>query len=292
MILQHYHRQQIYDAMRPTIDLSASDECTSFHKLNTTGPTAYSTVAHNNFHSLSDILHYHPRFYIFPHPQDYYNNKKRFGHTWSEWAKKIDEVLGEAFESGVLYEGSFIMPGMEDNLSAQTLYMNPLNPGMISLAPWICGIDCLRDARTYNPTVHSDGLIRPVSLDDPMYPYFHIHLSTKTKHHASIAYGDIMLPHSSLQWAVNKVNNEIQLQSVKSTLRFEIARHLLPNFKVPSQATLDKMSNRERGEYRRRRGNARDFFVLINRLFHFRPLIATHSAPPPPPSLLRLIPPP
>ena len=97
MILQHYHRQQIYDAMRQTIDLSASDVCTFF-----TNPTAYSTVTHNNFHSLSDILHHHRRFYIFPHPQDYYNNKKKFGHTWSEWAKKIGEVLGEAFESGVL----------------------------------------------------------------------------------------------------------------------------------------------------------------------------------------------
>ena len=51
-------------------------------------PAVYSTVARNNFHSLSDILHYHPHFYIFPHPQDYYNNKKTFGHTWSERAKK------------------------------------------------------------------------------------------------------------------------------------------------------------------------------------------------------------
>ena len=136
--------------------------------------------------------------------------------------------------------------------------MNPLNPGMISLAPWICGIDCLQDARTYNPMVHSDGLIRPISLDNPMYPYFHIRLSTKGKHHASIAYGDIMLPQSSLQWAVNKVNNEIQLKSVKSTLQFQIARHLLPNCKVPSKSTLGKMSTRERGEYRRRRGNACD----------------------------------
>ena len=64
MILQHYHRQQIYEAVRPTIDLSA-------RKLNTTGLTAYSTVAHNNVHSLSDILHHHPRLYNFPHPQDY-----------------------------------------------------------------------------------------------------------------------------------------------------------------------------------------------------------------------------
>ena len=94
----------------------------------------------------------------------------------------------------MLFKGSFIMPGMEDNVSAQTLYMNPPNPGMISLTPCICGIACLRDAHTYNSTVHSDGLIRPVSLDDPVYPYFHICLSTKTKHHVSIAYGNIMLP--------------------------------------------------------------------------------------------------
>ena len=64
-----------------------------------------------------------------------------------------------------------------------------------------------------------------------MYPYFHTRLSTKTKHHVSIAYGDIMLPDSSLQWAMNKVNNEIRLQSVESPLHFEISRNLLPNFK-------------------------------------------------------------
>ena len=102
-----------------------------------------------------------------------------------------------------------------------------------------------------------------------MYPYFHIRLSTITKDHASIAYGDIVLPRSSLQWAVNKANNDIQLKSVKSTLRFEIACQLLPNFKVPSKSTLDKMSNRERGEYRCRRGKAWDFFVLISHFFHF-----------------------
>ena len=101
-------------------------------------------------------------------------------------------MLGEAFESGLVYEESSYMSGMEDNLSAKTLYMNPLNPDMISLAPWICGIDCLRHARTYNRTIHSDGLMRLVFLDDPMYPYFNIRLSTKAKHHASISYGDIM----------------------------------------------------------------------------------------------------
>ena len=89
MILQHYHRQQIYEAMLPTIDLSPSDGCTFFLPLNTTGPTTYSGDAHNNFHSLSEILHNHPRLYIFLHPEDYYNNKKRFSHTWSECGKKI-----------------------------------------------------------------------------------------------------------------------------------------------------------------------------------------------------------
>ena len=78
-----------------------------------------------------------------------------------------------------------------------------------------------------------------------------------------------MLTQSSLHWAVSKVNNEIQLQSVKSTLCLEIARQLLPNFKVPPKSTLDKMSNRASSEHRRRRGNAGDFFVLINRLFYF-----------------------
>ena len=127
--------------------------CTFFHKLNTTGPTAYSTVAHKNFHSLSDILHHYPRFYIFPHQQDYYNNKKTFGHTWSEWAKKIGEVLGEAFESGVLYHGSFIMPGMEDNLSAQTLFMNPLNPGFVLFSP----LDMCHRLPTGRPHLQPDG---------------------------------------------------------------------------------------------------------------------------------------
>ena len=46
-----------------------------------------------------------------------------------------------------------------------------------------------------------------------------------------------MVPHSSLQWAVHKVNNVIKLQSVQSTLCFEIARHPLPNFKVPAKST-------------------------------------------------------
>ena len=50
----------------------------------------------------------------------------------------INEALQEAFDSAVVYEGSFILPGMEDNLSAETLYMNALNPSMISLAPWVC----------------------------------------------------------------------------------------------------------------------------------------------------------
>ena len=62
MLLQHYHRQQIFDTMHPTIVLSASDECSFFHKLDPTGPIAYSTVAHNNFHSLSDVLYHQRRF--------------------------------------------------------------------------------------------------------------------------------------------------------------------------------------------------------------------------------------
>ena len=75
------------------------------------------------------------KLYIFPHPQDYYNSNYKYGNTWTESAHAINEALQEAFDSGVVYEGSFILPGMEDNLSAETLYMNPLNPGMISLAP-------------------------------------------------------------------------------------------------------------------------------------------------------------
>ena len=181
----------------------------------------------------------------------------------------INDALQEAFDSGVVYEGSFILPGMEDNLSAETLYMNPLNPGMISLAPWVCGVDRLSDANTYNPSFNPDGSVRLNWLDSPQYPYFHLHLSTRHKHHAHIRYGDIMHPHTSLQWAINKVDGTVQVAAVRTTLRFEVARHFLPNFTVPSPKELPKKSKRERGEYRQRRGNARGFFVLVNRLFHF-----------------------
>ena len=147
--------------------------------------------------------------------------------------------------------------------------MNPLNPGMISLAPWVCGVDRLSDANTYNPSPNPDGSVQLNLLDSPQYPYFHFQLPTRHKHHAHIRYGEIMHPHASLQWAINKVDGSVQVAAVRTTLRFEIARHLLLNFTVPSPKKVSKKSNRQRGEYRRRRGNARDFFVLINCLFHF-----------------------
>ena len=269
LVLEKHHKQAIYDQVHPTIDLCASDGCTFFHDIDCSGNNAYSTIGHDNFRYLKDILHHHQKFYIFPHPQDYYNSKYKYGNTWTEWAHAINEALQEAFDSGVVYEGSFILPGMEDNLSAATLYMNPLNPGMISLAPWVCGVDRLSDANTYNPSPSPDGSVRLNLLDSSQYPYFHLHLSTRPKHHAHIRYGDIMHPHTSLQWAINKVDGTVQVAAVRTTLRFEVARHLLPNFTVSSPKELSKKSKRERGEYRRRRGNARDFFVLINRLFHF-----------------------
>ena len=269
LMLEKHHKQAIYDQVRPTIDLCASDRCTFFHDIVCSGNNAYSTIGHDNIRYLKDILHHHPKFYIFPHPQDYYNTKYKNGNTWTEWAHAINEALQEAFDSGVVYEGSFILPGMEDNLSAETLYMNPLNPGMISLAPWVCGVDRLSHANTYNPSPNPDGSVQLNLLDSPQYPYFHLHLSTRHKHHAHIRYGEIMHPHTSLQWAINKVDGSVQVAAVRTTLRFEVARHLLPNFTVPSPKERSKKSKRERGEYRRRRGNARDFFVLVNRLFHF-----------------------
>ena len=149
----------------------------------------------------------------------------------------------------MVYEGSFILPGMEDNLSAETLYMNPLNPGMISLAPWVCGVDRLLDANTYNPSHNPDCSPRLNLLDSPQYPYFHLHLSTRHKHQAHIRYGDIMHPQSSLQWAINKVDGTVQVAAVRTTLRFEVAWHLLPNFTVSSPKELSKKSKRERGEW-------------------------------------------
>ena len=151
----------------------------------------------------------------------------------------------------------------------KTRFMNPLDPSMIPLAPWVCGVDRLSDANTYNPSPNPDGSVQLNLLDAPQYPYFHLQLSTRHKHHPHIRYGIIMHPHTSLQWAINEVDISVQVAAVRTTLRFEIARHLLPNFIVPSPKELSKESKRERGEYRRHRGNARDFFVLINRLFHF-----------------------
>ena len=269
LVLEKHHKQIIYDQVHPTIDLCVSDGCTIFHDIDCSGNNAYSTIGHDNFRYLKDILHHHPNFYISPHPQDYYNSKYKYGNTWTEWAHAINEALQEAFDSGVVYQGSFIPPGMEDNLSAETLYMNPLNPGMISLAPWVCGVDRLSDANTYNPSPNPDGSVRLNLLDSPQYPYFHLHLSTRHKHHAHIRYGDIMHPHTSLQWAINKVDGTIRVAAVHTMLRFEVARHLLPNFTVSSPKELSRKSKRERGEYRRLRGNAPDFFVLGNRLFHF-----------------------
>ena len=158
-MLETHHKQIIYDQVHPTIDLCASDECTFFHNIDCSGNNAYSTIRHDSFRYLKDILHHHPKFYIFPHPQDYYNSKYNV----------INEALQEAFDSGVVYEGSFILPGMEDNLSAETLYMNPLNPGMIYLAPWVCGVDRLSDANTYNPSPNPDGSVRLNLLDSPQY---------------------------------------------------------------------------------------------------------------------------
>ena len=269
LVLKGFHKQIIYNQVRPTIDLCASDLCSFFHGIDCSGNNAYSTIGHDNFRYLKDILHHHPKFYIFPRPQDYYNTKYKCGNTWTEWAHAIHEALQEAFDSGIVYEDSFIVPGTEDNHSAETNLMNPLNPGMISLAPWVCGVDRLSDANTYNPSPNPDGSVQLNLLDAPQYPYFHLQLSTRHKHHADIRYGDIMHPHTSLQWAINKVDGSVQVAAVRTTLRFEIARQLLPNFTVPSPKELSKKSKQERGEYRRRRGNARDFFILINRLFHF-----------------------
>ena len=269
LVLEKHHKQIIYNQVHRTIDLCASDECTFFHDIDCSGDNAYSTIGHGNFRYLKDIIHHHQKFYIFPHQQDYYNYKYKYGNTWTDWAHAINEALQEAFDSGVVYKRSFILPGMEDNLSAETLYMNPLNPGTISLAPWVCGVDWLSDANTYNPSPNPDGSVLLNLLDSPQYPYFHLHLSTRHKHHVDISYGDIMHPHTCLQWARDKVDGTVQVAAVRTKLRFEVAWHLLPNFTVSSPKELSKKSKRERGECRRVRGNARDSFVLVNRLFHF-----------------------
>ena len=278
LMLEKHHKQIIYNQVHPTIDLCASDGCTFFHDIYCSDNNAYATIGHDNFRYLKDILHHHRKFYIFPHPQDYYNSKYKYGNTWTEWAHAINEALQEAFDSGVVYEGSFILPGMEDNLSAETLYMNPLKPGMISLAPWVCGVDRLSDANTYNPSPNPDGSVRLDLLDSPQYPYFHLHLSTRHKHHAHIRYNDIMHPHTSLQWAINKVDGTVQVAVVRTTLRFEVAGHLLSNFTVSSPKELSKRSKRERGEYRRRRGNARDF-LSSSTAFSISKTTASRSTP-------------
>ena len=71
LVLEKHHKQVIYDQVHPTIDLCASDGCTFFHDIDCSGNNAYSTIGHDNFRYLKDILHHHPKFYIFPHPQDY-----------------------------------------------------------------------------------------------------------------------------------------------------------------------------------------------------------------------------
>ena len=75
LVLEKHHKQAIYDQVHPTIDLCASDGCTFFHDIDCSGNNAYSTIGHDNFSHLKDILHHHPKFYIFPDPQDYYNSK-------------------------------------------------------------------------------------------------------------------------------------------------------------------------------------------------------------------------
>ena len=71
------------------------------------------------------------------------------------------------------------------------------------------------------------------------------------------------------QLVLEKHHKQVIYDQVHPKIRFEVARHLLPNFTVSSPKELSKKSKRERGEYRRRRGHAWDFFVLVNRLFHF-----------------------
>ena len=237
LVLKGFHKQIIYNQVRPTIDLCASELCSLFHGTDCSGNNAYSTVGHDNFRYLKDMLHHQTKFYIFPHPQDYYNTKYKYGNTWTEWAHAINEALQEALDSGIVYEGSFILPGMEDNP-----FMNPLKLGMISLAPWVCRVDRLTDANTYNASPNPDGSVQLNLLEAPQYPYFHLQLSTRHKHHAHIRYGKIMHPQAFLQWAINKVDGSVQVAAVRNTLQFEIARHLLPNFTVPSTKELSTKS--------------------------------------------------
>ena len=246
LVTEEFHKRIIYNQVRPTIDLCASDLCSFSTALiaPATMPTQQSDMIF--FWYLKDIFHHHPKFYIFPRPQDYYNTKYKYGNTWTEWAHAIKEALQEAFESGIVYEGSFILPGMEDNLSAETRFMNPLNPGMISLAPWVRGVDRLSDANTYNPSPNPDGFVQLNLLDAPQYPYFHLQLSTGHKHHAHIRYGNIMHPHAFLQWAINKVDSSVQVAAVRTTLRFGIARHLPPKHGPIFKRAIKKIKGRTR----------------------------------------------
>ena len=83
-VLEKHHKQIIYDQVHPTIDLCSSDGCTLFHDIDCSGNNAYSTIGQDNFRYLKDILHHHPKFYIFPHPQDCYNSKYKYGNNLTE----------------------------------------------------------------------------------------------------------------------------------------------------------------------------------------------------------------
>ena len=170
LVLERFHKQIICNQVRPTIDLCASDQRFFFHDIDCSGNNAYSTIGHDTFRYLKDIPHHHPKFYILPDPQDYYNTKYKYGNTWTEWAHAMDKALQEAYDSGMVYEVFLILPGMEDNLSAETHFMNPLNPGMISLAPWGFGVDRLSDAKTYNPSPNLVGSVQLNLLHSPQYP--------------------------------------------------------------------------------------------------------------------------
>ena len=127
---------------------------------------------------------------------------------------------------------------------------------MIAFAPSVSGVDPLSDANRYHPSPNPDNSVQLNLLAAPQHPYFHLQLSTRHKHHAHIRYGETMHPHASLQWAIKKVDGSVQVAAVRTTVRFEIVRHLLPIFTVHSPKEVTINSKRERGEYRRRGGNA------------------------------------
>ena len=201
LVLENFHKQIIYNQVRPTIDLCASDLCSFCHGIDCSGNNAYSTIGHDNLRYLKDIIHHHPKFYIFPHPQDYYNTKYEYGNTWTEWAHAINEALQEAFDSSLVYEGSFILPGMEDNRSAETLFMNPLNPGMISLPPGCVG---QTGSRMPTHTTPRPTLTAPCNSICLMLPNIHIFtfnspLATSTMHTSATAKScTLTLPYSAL----------------------------------------------------------------------------------------------